>query len=195
MFWSKFSFRKITTASFSTVLAEIRLPPHARIDRHPVRHAPRILRIRAQVPVVDIQDVGAADLEPRDASRQEIRKGVPGHAAVNGPAAAGAGGRNRVEFPASHVGAETELMAPPDQGHVVGNREELVVRRPLRRSSSVDVEIVGDGQRELVAGRIAVHLHADIGRAENPGGWPRSESVELYVNRIALTTDALTTWV
>ena len=39
----------------------------------------------------------------------------------------------------------------PDQSHVVGNREGLVVRRPLRRSSGVDVEIVGDGQRELVA--------------------------------------------
>ena len=59
-----------------------------------------------------VQDAGAADLEPRDASRQQIRKGVPGRAAVNGPSAAGAGGRNRVKFPVSHVGAEAELMAP-----------------------------------------------------------------------------------
>ena len=72
------------------VLAEVRLPPHARVDRHPARHAPRVLRVRAQVPVVDIQDARAADLDPRDAARQEIRKGEPGQAAVNDPAAAGA---------------------------------------------------------------------------------------------------------
>ena len=149
-------------------LAEVRLPPHAAVECHPVRQAPRVLRIRAQVPVVDIQDVRAADLEPRDTSGQEIRKAVPGRAAVNGPRAAGAGGSKGIQSPASHVGPEAELMAAPHHGQVVGHPGELVEGLPLRRCSAHQVEIVGDGQRKLVGGRIAEHLHADIGRAEKP---------------------------
>src|SRR4030095_1797629 len=49
------------------VLAEIRLPPHAAINRHAIGHAPRILRVRAEVPVVDIQNTLAARLAPRAA--------------------------------------------------------------------------------------------------------------------------------
>src|SRR6185503_18848098 len=113
------------------VLTEIRFPPHTRIERYSVRHAPCILHIRAQVPVVDIQDARAADLEPRDASTQEIRKGVPGQATVNGPGAAGAGRGPCVELPVAGVRAEAELMAPPHEGDVVGDPVKVMLRPPL----------------------------------------------------------------
>ena len=60
------------------VLAEVRLPAHAVVDRHPARETPRILRIRAEVPVVDEQQVLAAVLEGRHAADEEIREAEAG---------------------------------------------------------------------------------------------------------------------
>ena len=60
------------------VLAEVRLPAHAVVDRHAARETPRILRIRADVPVVDEQQVLAAVLEGRHAADEEIREAEAG---------------------------------------------------------------------------------------------------------------------
>ena len=72
-FW-KFSIRKIVDRVVLDVLAEVRLPPHAVVDGHAVRHAPRVLRVQPQVPVVDEQQVLAAMLERRHTADEKVRE-------------------------------------------------------------------------------------------------------------------------
>jgi hypothetical protein len=72
------------------VLAEVRLPPQARIDRDTARGAPRILPVPPGVPVDNLQDVRTTVFDAQDAADHEIGQAVPGHMAVDDPVAAGA---------------------------------------------------------------------------------------------------------
>src|SRR5258705_9390668 len=92
------------------VLAEVRLPPHAVVDRHPARQTPRILRIRAEVPVVDEQEVLAPMLEGRHTADEEIREAEAGCRTVDDPAAVGARRGRVLSSPELRVRADAELV-------------------------------------------------------------------------------------
>src|SRR5262245_4113530 len=68
----------------------------------------------------------------------------------------------------ANIGAEPELMASAHPAQVIGDAVRRVLPLSKRRAAACDVEGVGDAQRELIGWRVAVHLHADIARAEKP---------------------------
>src|SRR6185436_13616067 len=72
------------------VLAEERLPPDARVDRHPSGRAPRVLRVDALIPLVVI-DAGQPRLIDRgDAPEEHVRQSQSCRLAGEGPLSAAA---------------------------------------------------------------------------------------------------------
>src|SRR5262249_7741552 len=101
------------------LLAEVRLPAEAAVDRHTARRAPAVLRIRSEIPVVDIENVRTSDFEPRHTAHDQGRHGKSERAAVTRPTSASPRSRQRLEVPAAHVGAEPELMTSVDPAQII----------------------------------------------------------------------------
>jgi hypothetical protein len=87
---------KMDSAPFLHLLAEVRLPAQSSVDRDARSRPPRVLRVEADVLLIDRNDRGTAVLERRHASEQKVGKACAGDLTADRPVAA----RPRVRLPA-----------------------------------------------------------------------------------------------